>query len=228
MSTLGISSTSLDDLTPEVREKANEFIVRCRLASIYITITSTYRSQERQTYLYEQGKTEAAISDHTKGNAFDFVPDGLKKRPINGEATDPDDIALFTKCGIIAESIGLRWGGNFNIKDHVHCDNGVPSPKPYYSVAKSGSTQIPGTQSLDNSVTFIDPAKTQKFNENYSVLENFSIGNAGNAVTDFNESTKDMSGKNILGMKRTNKFVSKIIAGREAAAKLPAMVRVKT
>lgn len=119
-----VNSRSLSDLNPKVAALASEFINRCKNEGIDVIITSTYRDAESQNKLYAQGRTEpgkkvtnakAGQSFHNWRVAFDFVP------VVNGKAAW-NDVALFTKCGEIAESVGLEWAGRWvKFKELAHC-----------------------------------------------------------------------------------------------------------
>lgn len=119
-----INSRSLDDLLPFVKTKTEAFIKACKDAGIDILITSTYRDNESQTALYNQGRTtpgaivtkaKAGQSYHNYRIAFDFVP------LVNGKAMW-NDTAAFEKCGALAESVGLEWAGRWkSFKELAHC-----------------------------------------------------------------------------------------------------------
>ena len=119
-----INSRSLSDLNPKVKTLCEQFIASCAKQNIDILITSTYRDVESQNALYAQGRTvpgnkvtnaRAGQSFHNYGVAFDFVP------IVNGKA-QWNDMALFTKCGEIAESLGLEWAGRWTkFKEMAHC-----------------------------------------------------------------------------------------------------------
>lgn len=119
-----VNSRSLSDLNPKVAALASEFINRCKNEGIDVIITSTYRDAESQNKLYAQGRTapgkkvtnaKAGQSFHNWRVAFDFVP------VVNGKAAW-NDIALFTKCGEIAEKLGLEWAGRWvKFKELAHC-----------------------------------------------------------------------------------------------------------
>jgi peptidoglycan L-alanyl-D-glutamate endopeptidase CwlK len=90
-----------------------------------VLITSTYRNAESQNALYAQGRTlpgkkvtnaKGGQSFHNWRVAFDFVP------IVNGKAMWADT-ALFTKCGEIAESVGLEWAGRWKGRmiEMAHC-----------------------------------------------------------------------------------------------------------
>jgi peptidoglycan L-alanyl-D-glutamate endopeptidase CwlK len=119
-----INSRKLEDLHPKVAELCRKFIVKCDAAGIDVLITSTYRDFESQNALYAQGRTapgakvtnaRAGESFHNYRVAFDFVP------IVNGKA-DWKNLATFTKCGEIAESLGLEWAGRWRkFKELAHC-----------------------------------------------------------------------------------------------------------
>jgi len=119
-----INSRKLEDLHPKVKKMCEQFITSCAKHNIDVLITSTYRDAESQNTLYAQGRTlpgkkvtnaKAGQSFHNWRVAFDFVP------IVNGKAMW-SDTALFTKCGEIAESVGLEWAGRWvKFKELAHC-----------------------------------------------------------------------------------------------------------
>lgn len=118
-----INSRKLSDLTPEMAKVAQQFIDKCKAAGIDVIITSTFRNNASQAALYAQGRTvpgkrvtnaPAGSSMHNYRTAFDFVPLVAGKAVWN-------DIALFKKCGAIAKTLGLEWGGDWtSFKDYPH------------------------------------------------------------------------------------------------------------
>ena len=120
-----INSRSLNDLHPKVKTLCEQFIASCDSIGIDVIITSTYRDLESQSALYAQGRTtkgdivtnaKAGQSFHNYRVAFDFVP-------IIGGKCIWNDISLFTKCGRIAEALGLEWAGSWSgkFKEYAHC-----------------------------------------------------------------------------------------------------------
>jgi peptidoglycan L-alanyl-D-glutamate endopeptidase CwlK len=119
-----INSRDLNDLHPKVKSLCEAFIKACKKQGIDVIITSTYRDGKSQDALYAQGRTlpgkivtnaKAGQSFHNWRVAFDFVP------VVNGKA-QWSDVATFTKCGVIAESLGLEWAGRWNkFKELAHC-----------------------------------------------------------------------------------------------------------
>jgi peptidoglycan L-alanyl-D-glutamate endopeptidase CwlK len=110
-----ISSRDVNDLLPEVAALCRSFIDACGKEGIDVIITSTYRDLASQTALYAQGRTspghivtnaKPGESFHNYRIAFDFAPVVNGKVPWN-------DADLFTRCGIIGESVGLEWAGRW-------------------------------------------------------------------------------------------------------------------
>jgi len=119
-----INSRKLEDLHPKVAKLCDQFIKKCKSQNIDILITSTYRDHASQNALYAQGRTapgkkvtnaKAGQSFHNWKCAFDFCP------LVNGKP-NWNDTALYTKCGEIAESVGLEWAGRWKtFKELAHC-----------------------------------------------------------------------------------------------------------
>lgn len=120
-----LNSRKLSDLHPKVMQLCLEFIKRCEEAGIDVIITSTYRDHESQNALYAQGRTtKGNIVTNAKGGqsyhnfrcAFDFAP-------IVGGKINWNDTKTFTKCGKIAEEVGLVWSGRWEgkMKELAHC-----------------------------------------------------------------------------------------------------------
>lgn len=100
---------SLDQLNEKTREAALLFLEIAEDEGLEVVITETYRSQERQEYLYTLGRTaEGNVvtwtknSEHTKRSAFDIA-----KNVIGEEYSDRD---FFRKAAEIGKRIGLEAG----------------------------------------------------------------------------------------------------------------------
>lgn len=119
-----INSRDLKDLLPFIADMAKAFQDKCLLEGIEIIFTSTYRDSESQDALYAQGRTkpgmrvtnaQGGLSFHNYRCAFDFVP------IVRGKA-QWDDIRTISRCGAIAESLGLEWAGRWtSFKELLHC-----------------------------------------------------------------------------------------------------------
>lgn len=100
----------LSELTSSAQTACQLLFQECYKAGIdFVFITETYRSQARQNYLYEQGRTRPGQvvtwtrnSNHTSRRAWDIAvapPRNLY------------DITTLAKVGAIAKKLGITWGG---------------------------------------------------------------------------------------------------------------------
>lgn len=119
-----INSRDIADLVPRVQVKARAFIAACKAVGIDVILTSTYRDEASQDDIFAQGRTKPGhiVTDARGGDsfhnyrlAFDFAP------LVNGKP-NWDNLALFARCGAIAESVGLEWAGRWTkFKEMAHC-----------------------------------------------------------------------------------------------------------
>lgn len=119
-----INSRKIEDLQLVPAAKCRAFVTACAKAGIDVIITSTYRDSESQNALYAQGRTapgkkvtnvRGGDSFHNWRVAFDFVP------VVGGKAVWDDD-RTWERCGTLAESVGLEWGGRWTgFVDKPHC-----------------------------------------------------------------------------------------------------------
>lgn len=105
------------ELTPLAQKACNLFMAKCKAAGYDIFITETYRSQERQNYLYSLGRTRPGNivtwtknSRHTNRRAWDIATRG-------GNLYDE---SVLRKCGEIAKKLGITWGGTWSTPDTPH------------------------------------------------------------------------------------------------------------
>lgn len=122
----------LNKLSAKGKIACQLFLKKCEEAGLKVLVTETYRSQARQTYLYEQGRTRPGIivtqvkkvGYHNSGNAWDICQN------IKGKEYSDND--FFAKCGKIAKSLGIEWGGywtGFVDKPHFQIGNSWVEPK---------------------------------------------------------------------------------------------------
>ena len=114
-----ITSRSLEDLLPPVRERAEKFCDLCHQNGIEVLITGTYRDFDAQDRLYAQGRdlpgpivtyAKGGDSWHNWRRAFDVVPLRAGKPVWSIRGHDRD---LWMKIGELGVSVGLEWGGNW-------------------------------------------------------------------------------------------------------------------
>jgi hypothetical protein len=92
-------------LEPFTRQLVEGLITSARQMGIQVEIYETYRSQQRQQVLFDNGATKLrAVGVHHYGLACDIV------RMIDGEPSWKGD---FTFLGQLAHSSGLIWGGDW-------------------------------------------------------------------------------------------------------------------
>ncbi|MCS1393556.1 M15 family metallopeptidase [Lysinibacillus boronitolerans] len=107
----------LSELTGTAQTACRLLFQECFKAGIdFIFITETYRSQARQNYLYEQGRTRPGQvvtwtlkSNHTSRRAWDIAvapPRNLY------------DISTLSKVGAIAKKLGIEWGGYWQARNY--------------------------------------------------------------------------------------------------------------
>lgn len=109
----------IEELTENAQKACNLFMAECKRQGLNVLITETYRSQERQDYLYAQGRTRPGnkvtwtkSSRHTSRRAWDIC------KNVKGE--EYSDSAFFKKCGEIAKKYGITWGGTWKTPDVPH------------------------------------------------------------------------------------------------------------
>jgi peptidoglycan LD-endopeptidase CwlK len=132
--------TSVTTTCRDLRELTSGAQLACRLlfqecykAGIKnIFITETYRSQERQNYLYAQGRTRPGqivtwtlSSNHKSRLAWDIAV---------GPPQSLYDVTTLNRIGTIARKLGITWGGTWtgNIdRPHFEVKSTWKTPKGY-------------------------------------------------------------------------------------------------
>jgi len=123
----------INELGPKAQMAIKLLFQECYKAGITnIFVTETYRSVDRQKYLYAQGRsrpgkvvTWTLKSNHTNRMAWDIAvspPASLY------------DIKVLTKVGEIAKKLGITWGGSWlkNIdRPHFEINANWSLPKGY-------------------------------------------------------------------------------------------------
>jgi len=120
MTSVTTTCREISELLPAAQTACQLLFQECFKAGIKnIFITETYRSQERQKYLYAQGRTRPGQivtwtldSNHKSRLAWDIAvcpPHSLY------------DVTTLSKVGAIAGKLGITWGGNWSDKiDRPH------------------------------------------------------------------------------------------------------------
>lgn len=107
----------IKELKPLAQQACNLFLSECKKAGLDIFITETYRSQDRQEYLYTQGRnrpgkiiTWTKKSNHTGRMAWDIA---CNKPSLYDKDT-------LKKAGQIGMSLNIGWGGVWKTPDMPH------------------------------------------------------------------------------------------------------------
>lgn len=109
----------INELATNAQKACKAFLEECKAQGLKVLITETYRSQERQNYLYEQGRTTKGnivtwtkYSRHTSRRAWDICQ--------NVKGQEYSNTTFFRRCGDIARSMGIIWGGDWSTPDMPH------------------------------------------------------------------------------------------------------------
>lgn len=115
----------VNELEPEAKKGCLMLIEMCEKAGIPITIVETFRPQERQNYLYAQGRTRAGkvvtwtkSSFHTTRRAFDFI-----HKTLGYNAPE----SFWKRVADMAQNIGFTAGYYFKgqkDRPHIQLDRG--------------------------------------------------------------------------------------------------------
>lgn len=147
MSSVTSTCRDISELTRAAQLACRLLFQECYKAGIKdIFITETYRSQERQNYLYAQGRTRPGqivtwtkSSNHKSRLAWDIAVAPPKTLY---------DIGTLTKVGAIAKKLGITWGGTWanNIdRPHFEIHAAWEPPKGY---RLEGEVIVPTTSSM--------------------------------------------------------------------------------
>jgi len=119
-----INSRNLDDLIPPAKKRVELFLSLCKDEGIDLLVTSTYRDNESQQALYEQGRTtagkvvtnaKAGDSWHNWRCAVDVVP------MVNGKPNWDGLHPVWDQIGKLGEQAGLEWAGRWRtFKELAH------------------------------------------------------------------------------------------------------------
>ena len=108
------SIRDLNELNPYVMVRAEKWIKQCQNASLDVRISETYRTNERQSYLYSLGLSTVQVTGaHGFRVALDFF------FVENGKTAYP--VAKMKAAAQIAKIIGFEWGGDWtSFQDMPH------------------------------------------------------------------------------------------------------------
>jgi peptidoglycan L-alanyl-D-glutamate endopeptidase CwlK len=161
----------VSELSSNAQKACEMFMADCKKNGLKVRITETYRSQERQNYLYEQGRTRPGNivtwtknSRHTSRRAWDICKD------VKGQ--EYSDSGFFKKCGDIASDLGITWGGKWKQADTPHFE----ISKGWKLPAESEEIDMEEVQKLKEENEFLKAA-VDKLADRVTALENPMIYN---------------------------------------------------
>jgi hypothetical protein len=95
----------LELLEPTTRAAVQAIIADAQAQGIHLIAFETYRSQQRQQFLHDTGKSQLrTVGVHHYGLACDLV------KVVNGKPTWDGDYSFL---GVLAKAHGLIWGGDW-------------------------------------------------------------------------------------------------------------------
>lgn len=145
----------MSSLNLRAQKAFNLFLTECKKNGLNVLVTETKRSQERQNYLYCQGRTISQVvakgiskefatkycnpnankvtwtlkSNHSSGMAIDICK--------NVKGQEYSDATFFKQCGEIAAELGITWGGIWKSSpDTPHFEIGIDWKEPPKKVVK--------------------------------------------------------------------------------------------
>lgn len=118
MSNVTKQNREISSLQPTAQVACGLFLEECKKKGINIFVTEYHRSQERQNWLYEQGRTRPGKvitwtrnSNHSTGYAWDIACSPPK---------DLYDSKIIVRAGEVAKKLGIEWGGTWKEQDTPH------------------------------------------------------------------------------------------------------------
>ncbi len=148
----------IDELHPVLKDLALKLLERCKQEGLNIKIGETYRSVERQEYLYAQGRTRAGrIVTYARGTSMSSYHQWrLAFDVFHNVRGDEYNLAVLKKVGKIGKELGLQWGGDWtSFRDYPHFQytfglsindlRGGKRPPKVNTVSSSSSTTKPTT-----------------------------------------------------------------------------------
>lgn len=117
------ASRDLHQLNPLVKQNVELFLSFCKKKGLKVGISETYRTIERQDYLYSLGRTEkGAIVTNAKGSSMSSYHQwGLAVDFYQDQKGLEYECGFMEQVGMYGEQFGFEWGGRWkNFKDVAH------------------------------------------------------------------------------------------------------------
>lgn len=115
----------INGLHGSIQPLIRELIRIAAQEGIQLVVTEGVRSEARQQELYDRGRTndKPKVTNALPGNSwhqYGLAADVAIVKNAKGQPHWPPDLSLWGRIGAIGESLGLRWGGNFDLPDRPH------------------------------------------------------------------------------------------------------------
>ncbi len=144
---------SIDSLHPAAQKACRLFLEECKKEGLDIFLTETYRSPDRQKWLYAQGRTRfpgpivtwTLNSNHMSKLAWDIAVNPPKSLY---------DTATLNAAGAIAKRLGIEWGGDWRPtidRPHFQVSKNWTAP---VTTASQSTNEVKKLQTLLNQVGF--------------------------------------------------------------------------
>ncbi len=197
MTSVTTTCRDFSELLPAAQTACRLLFQECYKAGIKnIFITETYRSQERQKYLYAQGRTRPGQivtwtldSNHKSRLAWDIAV---------GPPQSLYDVTTLTRVGAIARKLGITWGGDWvgSIdRPHFEVKSSWKMPAGY----KLGKVIVPSNSKMQ--VQLIVEDKTKEENKMTNTL-------SSTAKQDLRDLLKETHKRGILKVDHSEKVDS--------------------
>ena len=208
MTSVTTTCRDLDELTAAAQTACRLLFQECYKEGLTnIFITETYRSQERQKYLFNQGRTRPGqivtwtlSSNHKSRLAWDIAvapPQSLY------------DVETLTKVGNIARMLGITWGGDWKgsiDRPHFEVSKNWSIPKGY---KLEGQVIVPSNSKLkvqlivedkEEVVSMWDPKSPSMVTEAENFIEQAVTDGIINATHLADLKNKKMTTDRLLGL----------------------------
>lgn len=113
----------LNELASYFLPLAQELLDKCAVAGVPCRVIDTGRTTQEQAIKLAEGVSWVSKSKHEpqppemKSEAIDIAPQAvLEENKANWDPTNP----LWQEIGGIGKELGLRWGGDWKVKDMGH------------------------------------------------------------------------------------------------------------
>jgi peptidoglycan L-alanyl-D-glutamate endopeptidase CwlK len=138
MSDVDTPDRDLQKLAPKFRQAVEAALAECETKGLHAKVNEALRSQERQAFLFAQGRTRpgnivtnaptSLTSWHGYGLAVDVIHRTLAFKPFGADRAANEQ--WFADVGAVFKNNGCSWGGDWTHPDTPHMQWGHCRPSP--------------------------------------------------------------------------------------------------